>query len=116
MFDTLVQPDESDFEDAAIKDNLIGRKIGSFEIVEMIGRGGMGVVYLARDTKLDRNVAVKSIPAKLADDSTSKMRFKREAKVLASLNHPNIAVIVAKRKILSRITNHEHQLSNFSSV
>ncbi|UCG58910.1 MAG: protein kinase, partial [Phycisphaerales bacterium] len=69
------------------------RKIGSFEIVEMIGRGGMGVVYLARDTKLDRSVAVKSLPAELASDSTTRMRFRREAKLLASLNHPNIAVI-----------------------
>ncbi|MFB0554091.1 MAG: protein kinase, partial [Phycisphaerae bacterium] len=93
LFDSLVHADESDFEDTLIRNNLIGRKVGSFEIVEMIGRGGMGVVYLARDTKLDRSVAVKSIPAKLADDSTARMRFHREAKLLASLNHPNIAVI-----------------------
>jgi serine/threonine-protein kinase len=95
LFDSLVQSDESDFEDEVtmIRDELVGRKIGSFEIVEVIGRGGMGVVYLARDTKLDRSVAIKSIPAKLADDSTTKMRFHREAKLLASLNHPNIAAI-----------------------
>ncbi|MHC4144379.1 MAG: protein kinase domain-containing protein, partial [Planctomycetota bacterium] len=93
LFDSLVQADESDFEDAATGQDLVGRKVGSFEIVEIIGRGGMGVVYLARDTKLDRSVAVKSIPAKLADDSTARMRFHREAKLLASLNHPNIAVI-----------------------
>ncbi len=93
LFDTLVQMDESDFEDAEAGLELVGEKIGSFEIVEVIGRGGMGVVYLARDTKLDRSVAVKSIPAKLADDSTTRMRFHREAKLLASLNHPSIAVI-----------------------
>jgi len=93
LFDSLVQADECDFEDAAAGLELVGKKIGSFEIVEMIGRGGMGVVYLARDTKLDRSVAIKSIPAKLADDSTARMRFHREAKLLASLNHPNIAVI-----------------------
>ncbi len=93
LFDSLVQSDESDFEEAAAGQDLVGRKIGSVEIVEMIGRGGMGVVYLARDTRLDRSVAVKSIPAKLADDSTTRMRFHREAKLLASLNHPNIAVI-----------------------
>jgi serine/threonine protein kinase len=95
LFDSLVQADESDFEDevAVIRDELIGRKLGGFEIVEVIGRGGMGVVYLARDTKLDRSVAIKSIPPKLADDSTARMRFHREAKLLASLNHPNIAVI-----------------------
>jgi serine/threonine protein kinase len=93
LFDSLVKADESDFEQAAVGQDLVGRKVGSFEIVQMIGRGGMGVVYLARDTKLDRSVAVKSIPAKLADDSTTRMRFHREAKLLASLNHPNIAVI-----------------------
>jgi len=93
LFDSLVQSDESDFEEAAAGQYLVGLKVGSFEIVEMIGRGGMGVVYLAHDTKLDRSVAVKSIPAKLADDSTTRMRFHREAKLLASLNHPNIAVI-----------------------
>ena len=59
----------------------------------MIGRGGMGVVYLARDTKLKRSVAIKSMPAELAGDSTTRTRFRREAELLASLNHPNIAVI-----------------------
>jgi serine/threonine-protein kinase len=59
----------------------------------MIGRGGMGVVYLAHDTKLDRSVAVKGIPAELQTDSTTRARFNREAKLLASLSHPNISVI-----------------------
>ena len=93
LFDSIVQVGENDFEDTVIRNNLIGRKLGGFEIVEVIGRGGMGVVYLAHDTKLDRSVAIKSMPAKLADDSTAQMRFHREAKLLASLNHPNIAVI-----------------------
>jgi len=93
LFDSLVKVDEIDFEDVAPECDLVGRKLGIFEIVKVIGRGGMGVVYLAHDTKLDRSVAVKSIPAKLADDSTARMRFHREAKLLASLNHPNIAVI-----------------------
>jgi serine/threonine protein kinase len=93
LFDTLVQTDESDFEDTATGQDLVGEKIGSFEIVEIIGRGGMGVVYLAHDTRLDRSVAVKSIPAELQADSTAQARFQREAKLLASLNHPNIAVI-----------------------
>lgn len=53
----------------------------------------MGVVHLARDTKIDRSVAIKSMPVGLVDDSTARKRFKREAKLLASLNHPNIAVI-----------------------
>jgi eukaryotic-like serine/threonine-protein kinase len=93
LFDSIVQAVESDFEEAATGCNLVGQKIGSFEIVEMIGRGGMGVVYLAHDTKLDRSVAIKSISPELAGDSTTRMRFWREAKLLASLNHPNIAAI-----------------------
>ena len=93
LFDSIMQVGENDFIDTDIRDNLIGRKVGSFDIVKVIGRGGMGVVYLANDTKLDRSVAIKSIPAKLAEDSTARMRFHREAKILASLNHPNIAVI-----------------------
>ncbi len=93
LFDSLVQANESDFEDTGSGENLVGQKIGSFEITEMIGRGGMGVVYLARDTKLKRSVAIKSIPAALAGDSTARMRFRREAELLASLNHTNIAVI-----------------------
>jgi len=93
LFAGLTQAEESDFEDSATGDDLVGQKIGGFEIAEMIGRGGMGVVYLARDTKLDRSVAIKSMPVELVGDSTSRMRFRREAKLLASLNHPNIAVI-----------------------
>ena len=93
LFDSLVHADESDFEDSVIQDHLIGRKIGSFEITEVIGRGGMGVVYFAHDTKLKRSVAIKSMPVQLKDDSTAQMRFRREAELLASLNHPNIAVI-----------------------
>jgi len=89
----LTQADESDFEATASGQYLVGQKVGSFEIVEMIGRGGMGVVYLAHDTKLDRSVAVKSIPAELQASSAAQARFQREAKLLASLNHPNIAVI-----------------------
>lgn len=93
LFDSLVQTDESDFAATATGHDLVGRKIGGYEIVEMIGRGGMGVVYLAHDTKLDRSVAVKSMPVELQADSTARMRFQREAKILASLNHPNIAAI-----------------------
>jgi hypothetical protein len=93
LFASLVQADESDFEDAATGLELVGEKIGSFEIVEMIGRGGMGVVHLARDTKLKRSVAIKSMPVELQADSTARTRFSREAQLLASLNHPNIAVI-----------------------
>ncbi|MHC4518452.1 MAG: protein kinase domain-containing protein, partial [Planctomycetota bacterium] len=93
LFDSLVQADESDFEDTAAGEELVGRKVGSFAIVEMIGRGGMGVVYLAHDTKLDRSVAIKSMPAELQASATAQARFQREARLLASLNHPNIAAI-----------------------
>ncbi|MHC4708378.1 MAG: protein kinase domain-containing protein, partial [Planctomycetota bacterium] len=93
LFDSLVQAEASNFDIAASAHDLTGQKVGTFEIIKIIGRGGMGVVYLARDTKLDRSVAIKSIPVELVGDSTARMRFKREAKLLASLNHPNIAVI-----------------------
>jgi serine/threonine-protein kinase len=93
LFDSLIQAEESDFEETAIGQNLMGEKISSFEITKVIGRGGMGIVYLAHDTKLNRSVALKSMPAQLKDDSTAQARFKREAELLASLNHPNIATI-----------------------
>ncbi len=93
LFDSIFQADQSDFEDITNEQDLVGKKVGSFEIVNIIGRGGMGVVYLARDTKLKRSVAIKSIPASVAGDSVARTRFRREAELLASLNHPNIAVI-----------------------
>jgi serine/threonine protein kinase/tetratricopeptide (TPR) repeat protein len=93
LFDSLVQADESDFDDTARGFDLVGKKIGGFEIREMIGSGGMGVVYLARDTRLDRTVAIKSMPPELMDNATTRTRFMREAKLLALLSHPNIGVI-----------------------
>jgi non-specific serine/threonine protein kinase len=69
--------------------------IGPFRIGREIGRGGMGVVYLARDTRLDRDVAIKALPAALTSDPVQMARLQREAKLLASLNHPNIAAIHA---------------------
>jgi len=70
-----------------------GDKLGPYEILAPLGAGGMGEVYRGRDTKLDREVAVKVLPAALARDPERLARFEREAKVLASLNHPNIAQI-----------------------
>src|ERR1700694_5810734 len=70
-----------------------GSKLGPYEILAPIGEGGMGEVYKARDTKLDREVAIKVLPSALARDPERLARFEREAKVLASLNHPNIAQI-----------------------
>lgn len=70
-----------------------GGRIGPFRIERELGRGAMGVVYLAHDTKLDRPVAIKSLPVELMEHTAARMRFAREARVLASLNHPNIATI-----------------------
>jgi len=70
-----------------------GARLGSYEVIAPIGKGGMGEVYRARDTKLDRNVALKVLPDEFAADPERISRFTREAKVLASLNHPHIAGI-----------------------
>ena len=70
-----------------------GSRLGPYEIVEPIGKGGMGEVYRARDTKLNRQVAVKVLPDEFAADEERLARFEREAKLLASLNHSNIAGI-----------------------
>jgi len=71
----------------------LGHKLGPYEILAPIGAGGMAEVYKARDTKLDREVAIKVWPAALAEDPERLARFEREAKVLASLSHPNMAQI-----------------------
>jgi len=70
-----------------------GAKIGPYTITRELGRGGMGVVYLGRDTRLDRDVAIKALPEHLASDPDRLARFGREAKTLAQLNHPNVAGI-----------------------
>jgi eukaryotic-like serine/threonine-protein kinase len=70
-----------------------GVQLGHYQIVAMLGKGGMGVVYRAKDTKLGREVAIKVLPDSLAQDPDRLARFNREAKVLASLNHPNIGHI-----------------------
>jgi Tol biopolymer transport system component/predicted Ser/Thr protein kinase len=70
-----------------------GTRLGVYEVTSLLGEGGMGQVYRARDTKLDRDVALKILPETFASDPDRLMRFEREAKTLASLNHPNIAAI-----------------------
>jgi serine/threonine-protein kinase len=70
-----------------------GTQLGSYEILKKIGSGGMGEVYRARDTQLDRDVAIKTLPDVVARDPERLARFEREAKMLAALNHPNIAQI-----------------------
>src|SRR3974377_2372473 len=70
-----------------------GTHVGPYEILSAIGAGGMGEVYRARDPKLGRDVAIKVLPETFARDADRMARFQREAKVLASLDHPNIATI-----------------------
>src|SRR5215470_13435499 len=71
----------------------IGQQLGSLEITALLGKGGMGEVYRARDTKLKRDVAIKILPDEFARDADRVNRFQREAEVLVSLSHPNIAGI-----------------------
>jgi serine/threonine protein kinase/tetratricopeptide (TPR) repeat protein len=73
--------------------SLIGRKIGAYEIRSLLGAGGMGEVYRARDTKLERDVAIKVLPETVVHDHDRLARFRREAQLLAALNHPNIATV-----------------------
>jgi len=70
-----------------------GARLGSYRIRSLLGRGGMGVVYRAHDPKLGRDVAIKTLPKQFGEDPERLVRFRREARVLASLNHPNIAAI-----------------------
>ena len=70
-----------------------GTKLGQYEVVEAIGAGGMGEVYRARDTKLGRDVAIKVLPEEFARDNERLDRFEREARLLAQLNHANIATL-----------------------
>src|SRR5262245_45475794 len=70
-----------------------GSRLGSYEILSPLGAGGMGEVYRARDSKLDRNVAIKVLPESVAKDPDALARFEREAKAVAALSHPNILAI-----------------------
>src|SRR5262245_6315010 len=70
-----------------------GQRLGSYEILALIGAGGMGEGYKARDTRLDRTVAIKVLPDHVASDPDLKQRFEREAKAISSLNHPHICTL-----------------------
>src|SRR5215475_5432898 len=81
---------------------MIGTKLAHYEITSHIGSGGMGDVYQATDTKLGRSVAIKFLPEAFSHDTERVARFQREARVLASLNHPNIAAIHGVEEIDAR--------------
>src|ERR1700761_3935374 len=70
-----------------------GTKLGPYEIQSAIGAGGMGEVYRARDTRLERTVAIKILPSHLSENPDAKQRFDREARTISSLNHPNICTL-----------------------
>jgi len=72
---------------------MIGARVGPYEVGEKLGEGGMGEVFRARDTKLERDVALKVLPAAFLEDPERLARFEREAKLLAQLHHPRIASI-----------------------
>ena len=94
---------------------MVGKTLGHYEILEPLGAGGMGEVYRARDTTLDRDVAIKVLPEDFAADPDRLARFEREAKLLASLNHANIA---ARQDIQSATTGNwaRHELLRLCGI
>ena len=72
---------------------MVGKTLNHYRIVGELGRGGMGEVYLAEDTRLGRKVALKTLPPQTASDPERRARFEREARTVAALNHPNIVTI-----------------------
>src|SRR5262245_33534557 len=89
----------------------VGVRLGPYEILSALGAGGMGEVYKARDTRLDRTVAIKVLPAELSNDLDLRARFEREARAIAALDHPHICAIYdvgeAKPEPLPRTPNPE---------
>jgi len=79
--------------------DLTGKTILHYQILQKLGQGGMGIVYLAEDTKLDRKVAIKFLPGHIASNSDERQRFEIEAKAAAALNHPNIATVYAIEEV-----------------
>jgi len=82
---------------------MIGTSLGPYKIIEQLGAGGMGEVYLGEDTRLGRKVAIKVLPEEYAADPERLARFEHEAKLLAALNHPNIAAIYGLEELKERV-------------
>jgi serine/threonine protein kinase len=82
---------------------MIGTSLSHYRILERLGAGGMGEVYLAEDTNLGRQVAIKMLPGMFAGDSERLARFEREARVLASLDHPNVVTVFSVEHVGSRV-------------
>lgn len=93
LFDCLAETNDYDYSNTPADHDLVGQKLGDFEILEVVGQGGMGVVFLARQISLDRKVALKVISDVSGTHSRTLERFKREAKILAKIAHPNIVPI-----------------------
>ena len=91
----LLRGPDNPEDPAAASASLIGRRLGPYEVQESLGYGGMGVVYLAEDTRLDRRVAIKALASHLVRDRRSRERLRREAKAAAALSHPGIATVFA---------------------
>jgi serine/threonine protein kinase len=90
-----------------------GDKLGPYEIVAPLGAGGMGEVYRARDPKLNREVAIKVLPAALAGDAQYMARFEREAQLLAALNHPNVERVGNLPDLRAGVPGQRRQVADF---
>ena len=73
--------------------SMVGRQLGAYKILSLLGAGGMGEVYRAKDTRLDRTVAIKVLPSEVSDKPEMRQRFEREARVISSLSHPHICAL-----------------------
>ncbi len=83
----------ADLLEVEADESLVGQRLGPYEVMEKIGQGGMGVVYLAEDTRLGRTVAIKALPSNLTCDERSRERLRREARAAATVSHPGIATV-----------------------